>query len=259
MTMAPPEAPPAATLDGLIAGLTAAVEQNIGRKNMQVGFRHDPSGSPATTGYLHGPGGQLSYPGVDQDVLHTVVGARGIIGQLPVRASLDTNPLFAVITGVTDTTGSEKTEVCDDAPIAGIIQTCYVSSQFARYERQTAQIEINRLGQRNDRADPMDLRMIGSPISNTGLFLQSGPAAVGGGAPEDVLEGLRGYFVQAADFLARAQATQPGGMTAGAMPLPPGDLPAPTGEPIPGPPMTSPQQVPSAGPPTMIAAGPAAA
>ena len=79
------------------------------------------------------------------------------------------------------------------------------------------------------------------------------------GAPEDVLEGLRGYFVQAADFLARAQATQPGGMTAGAMPLPPGDLPAPTGEPIPGPPMTSPQQVPSAGPPTMIAAGPAAA
>ena len=117
----------------------------------------------------------MRYPGVDPDVFHNIVGAKGIIGQLPVRASVDTNPLFSVITGVSDDTGAEKTEVCDDAPVAGILSACRLSSVFGRYERQTAQIEINRLGQRVDRADPMDLRLIGSPIANSGLFM-SGPA-----------------------------------------------------------------------------------
>lgn len=140
-----------------------------------IGYRHDPSGSPTTTGYLHGPDGLMRYPGVDPDVFHTVVGPRGILGQLPVRPSNYQTPLFSVITGITADTGAEKTEVCGDAPIAGILEACRLLSVFGRYERQTAQLELNRIGTLNDRADPMDLRLVGTPIAQTGLFM-TGPA-----------------------------------------------------------------------------------
>lgn len=141
-----------------------------------TGYRNDPApGGPTSTGYIHGPGGLFAFPGVDQEVFSTVVGPRGILGQLPSRASVDTNPLFAVLTGIADATGAEKTEVCDDAPVAGIMSACRLWSPFGRYERQTAQIEINRLGQRVDRADPMDLRLIGTPLSTSLGAFSAGP------------------------------------------------------------------------------------
>jgi hypothetical protein len=81
------------------------------------------------------------------------------------------------------------------------------------------------------------------------------------GAPEEVLEGLRAYAVQAADMMKQMATAAPpmDPMTAGAMPLSPVDLALPAGPPV-GPPMTTPQQVPSAGPPTLPAGtGPMAA
>lgn len=133
-------------------------------------YKHDTPGSPITIGYSHGPGGNFSVPGVDPAVFHTVVGNKGILGQLPVNGSLDTNPTYQVLTGVTSDVGTEKAEVCDDAPVAGLAKGCVLTSVFGRYERQTQEIEINRLGQRVDRSDPMDLALVGSPISQTGLF-----------------------------------------------------------------------------------------
>lgn len=172
------------SVDRLVEGLADALGQRLGRREVGVGYRHDPSGSPTTTGFLHGPGGHLRYPGVDPDVFHTIVGSRGLIGQLPARASVDSNPLFAVITGVDDATGEEKTEVCADAKTVGVMRSCMLSSVFGRYERQTAQLELNRLGLRTDRADPMDLRLVGSPIAQAGIF-NTGPA--GNNVPGDVL------------------------------------------------------------------------
>jgi hypothetical protein len=139
-----------------------------GPGGVSYGYRNDPAGNPTTTGYIHGPGGLFSFPGVDQEVFTTVVGARGILSQLPSRASVDTNPLFAVLTGIGAETGAEKTEVCDDAPVAGIMSACRLWAPFGRYERQTAQIELNRLGQHTDRADPMDLRIVGTPLAGMG-------------------------------------------------------------------------------------------
>lgn len=79
--------------------------------------------------------------------------------------------------------------------------------------------------------------------------------------PEDVLEGLRTYVVQAIELMTRstgAPANDAGAPTAGAAPLPPGDVPMPTGPALP--PMAAPQQVPSMGPPSLPAGtGPMAA
>jgi len=135
-----------------------------------LGVKHDAGGTPISVGYTHGPGGNFSYPGVDPIVFHTQIGNRGIRGQLPAVPSLYTNPVYQVLTGVTAATGSEKNALCEAAPIAGLIKSCLQTSVFGRYERQTSEIELNRLGQLNDRADPMDLTLVGNPIDQNSVF-----------------------------------------------------------------------------------------
>lgn len=168
-------------LEQLAAALAPLMAQQQAR---QFGLKHDVAGSPISFGYSHGPGGNLSFPGVDPVVFHTVIGARSMLGQIPTTPSTFTHPYFMTVTGVEGTTGSEKTTVCADAPVAGLMKTCMTVGIFGRYERATQQLEINRLGQQNNRGDPMDLRMVGSPIDASGLF-SSGNASPT--APSDLL------------------------------------------------------------------------
>ena len=136
----------------------------------ELGAKHDAPGSPITTGYTHGPGGHLSFPGVDPAVFHTVMGARSMLSQLPATPSQYTNPTFQVITGVQDITGGEPDGVCDASPVAGLMKSCMLTSVFGKYKRQTSELELDRVGQRTDRADPMDLALVGSPLADTGIF-----------------------------------------------------------------------------------------
>lgn len=156
-------------LENLAALLTPALERQKARQ-FGLGYKHDASGIPISSGYSHGPGGLLTFPGVDPTVFHTVMGNSSILGQLPAMPSVFTNPTFLTITGVKDDSGSEKEDVCDDAPEAGLMKGCLLTSVFGRYERQTGELELNRLGQRNDRADPLDLSLVGSPIAASGIF-----------------------------------------------------------------------------------------
>ena len=149
-----------------------------------TGYKHDASGTPIAVGYSHGPGGNLSYPGVDPAVFHTHIGTRSMLGQLPTIPTLYTNPTYYVMTGVQAASGSEPETVCANAPTAGLMKSCLVTSVFGRYERATAELELNRLGQQVDRADPMDLTLVGSPLGNSGVF-GAGPQAAG--APVDLL------------------------------------------------------------------------
>ncbi len=171
-----------------------------------TGYKHDAPGSPISVGYSHGPGGNLSYPGVDNDAFHTIVGNMGIISQLPATPSVFGYPTYAVITGVGADGGNEKEDVCDDAVTAGLITAGVVTSVFGRYERQTPELELNRLGLRNDPADPMDLRLVGGPMSQGGLF-SSGPGDPS--IPGSVLENeMERKFVELAFSLQRLLSRQ---------------------------------------------------
>src|SRR3990167_587985 len=156
-------------IDQLAQALLPRMQQQLGRK-YGVGFKHDSPGNPITVGYVHGPGGLLTFPGVDNAVFHTIMGSQSIMGQLPATPSLYTNPTYYTITGVQDDSGSEAAENCDPSPTAGLKKACLTTSVFGRYKRQTPELELNRLGQLNDRADPMDLTLVGSPIHTTGIF-----------------------------------------------------------------------------------------
>lgn len=156
----------------IIERLAEALAPVLVRKQagMGVGYKHDASGTPIAVGYSHGPGGNFSFPGVDNQVFHTTIGNIGILGRLPAVPSVQTNPTYYVLTGVQDLSGTEKNNVCDDARTAGLVKSCIITSVFGRYELATSEVELNRLGQVNDRADPMDLALVGSPIAQSGVF-----------------------------------------------------------------------------------------
>lgn len=139
------------------------LQQVAGQKDVGVGFKHDASGTPVTTGFMHGPNGLLSYPGVDQAVFNTQLGIRGIMGQIPWVGTVEMNPLYETITGITEGDTDERDEVCDDAPTGGIKKACIQTATFGWIQRGTQEIDVTRLGQRRDRADPLDLFMVGNP------------------------------------------------------------------------------------------------
>lgn len=157
-----------ALLESLAQALAPMITQNVGRQ-FGVALKHDTTGTPGNV-YSHGPGGSLTYPGVDPVLFSSIMGADSIIGQIPTSPSLYTNPTYETITGVLDITGSEMNAVCDNAPTAGLMKGCITTSVFGRYERATPVIDVTRLGQRIDRADPIDLRLANSPMAMGGMF-----------------------------------------------------------------------------------------
>lgn len=172
---------PTATIDpaAIDAAMTLVNAALKGQKS--VGYKHDAPGTPGA-GYMHGPGGLLSFPGVDPQVFQTIIGVRpGILGEMPARASVFTDPVFQVLTGVQAGTGDNKVDVCDPAPVAGLLKGGKITAPFGRYEFQTREIELNRMGKRNDRADPVDLRLMGDAIPSGDIF------GVNQRAPGDVL------------------------------------------------------------------------
>ena len=156
-------------IEALASALAPVMEQQKARA-FGIGYKHDVAGDPITIGYSHGPGGRLTYPGVDPILFNAAMGANSIIDQIPAVPSVYTNPTYMTVTGVTDVTGSNKSDVCDDAPVAGLMKGCLTTSVFGRYELATAELELNRLGQRIDRADPLDLQLIGTPFQVNGPF-----------------------------------------------------------------------------------------
>lgn len=140
----------------------AALAEMLGLK--EIGFKHDATGTP-TTNYAHGPGGVFSFPGVNPQVFSTTIGVEsGMVGMLPKFSSVLAHPTFLAITGVDEDIGVEMTEVCDNAPTAGLMRSCKLTSVFGRYTRSTRELYLNRIGMRNDQADPTYLQLM-NPVN----------------------------------------------------------------------------------------------
>jgi hypothetical protein len=167
---------PSLNLEDLAAAVAAGAMRQVlaelGKKDTaytRSATKHDPeSVAPSRAGFLHGPGGLLTYPGVDPAVTNAVIGTLpGIINTLPTSASRFGTPVFETITGISEPGGEEKDEPCDDALVGGVISGCKHTFPFGRLERRTRQVEINQLGLLNDRAEPQDLRLIGGASLTT--------------------------------------------------------------------------------------------
>lgn len=133
----------------------------------ELQYKHNtPSGTPSTP-YLYGPGGLFGVAGLERDVISTRVHPRGLASVLPARGTIDMTPLFPYISGYLDHTGSVADGVCDDPQTAGPMKNCFQTAQFGRYSYMTRELELNRLGQRTNRGEFQDLRLVNDPLLQT--------------------------------------------------------------------------------------------
>jgi hypothetical protein len=126
-------------------------------------------GSTPTALYGHGPGGLFSTPGLNKPLFSAMILPRmGVQSQLPLRPSNDTNPLYAIMTGVTATSGSEPVGVCDDPKTTGTMKLCIHSFVFGRFSRMSKVYDIDRVGQITNRGEFMDLQLMNNPFAQVG-------------------------------------------------------------------------------------------
>jgi len=125
--------------------------------------------------YIYGPGGLFGVRGLEQDVISTHTQITGSLGELlPIRPSVDTNPLAPYITGYLRSDQQEKNGVCDDPEEAGNFKTGILTTVFGRKEFKTRQAEINRIGQRRNRGEFHDLNIENGPLVEGMAGLMSG-------------------------------------------------------------------------------------
>ena len=125
--------------------------------------------------YVHGPGGLFGVRGLSRGIISTHTQITGSLGEmLPILPSMDTNPLFPYITGFLRSDQQEKNAVCDDPEEAAPFKTCIQTTVFGRKEFKTRELEVNRLGQRINRGEFMDLQLENSPlVASMGGLMQS--------------------------------------------------------------------------------------
>jgi hypothetical protein len=117
--------------------------------------------------YVHGPGGLFGVRGLERDVISTHTQITGSLGEMiPLVPSVDMNPLFPYITGFLRSDQQEKNAVCDNPPPAANFKTCIQTTVFGRKEFKTRQVEVNRIGQRINRGEFMDLNLVNDPLVN---------------------------------------------------------------------------------------------
>ena len=122
------------------------------------------TGTPVSP-YLHGPGGLFGVAGIERDLFHTRIQGAGLAAALPVFSTVLTHPLFGVITGYQDVTGTVPDGVCDNPEVAGSEKSCIQTFPFGRYSFMTRELEINRVGQLINRGEFDDLRVVNDPIA----------------------------------------------------------------------------------------------
>src|SRR3989304_4394038 len=90
----------------------------------------------------------------------------GLQSMLPARPSRDANPQYGLLTGVTASSGSEPTGVCDDPPSSGLAKMCTHSFVFGRQSRQSRVFELDRMGLLTTRGEFTDFVLAGDPFNN---------------------------------------------------------------------------------------------
>lgn len=139
-----------------------------------------PSSTP-NANYAHGPGGLFSNPAVEQPLYSAIITPwLGLQYILPIRGTNRTDPLFEVLTGVTASTGSNPTGVCDDPPTAGLVKVCDAWYPLGRQSLQTQVIDLSRGNRAVDRGEHFDFQVFGSPMGMDGNpMMPSLPGSLG--------------------------------------------------------------------------------
>jgi len=128
--------------------------------------------SNLTANKLHGLTGTFSTLGLDRDIISAHVRPHGIAEVLPLFPSVEEDPRFGALTGISDDIGSEPAAPCDNAP-TGYLKACNLTAQFGRIQRDTETIDFDEVGLRINRGDFTDLMLHGFRLGgevNAGMY-----------------------------------------------------------------------------------------
>lgn len=119
----------------------------------------------------HGQNALFNTPGVNPGIVSAIVKPNGIEDFLErsghVRMSMDTNPLFGIMTGQTASSGDEPTDPCDeDVPVPGDLKMCYQTWVFGEMTMKSKPIRVDNAGELINRSEPLDLRLLNNPFGD---------------------------------------------------------------------------------------------
>lgn len=167
-----------------------------------VAQRMTTKGFPSSTpggNYGHGPGGLFANPALSQGLFSAVVAQpySGIQFALPVRTTVYENPLDGIITGVTASSGSNATGVCDDPPSAGFMKLCEQSYPLGRLSLQTTVYDYSRGTRFNSRGEHNDFQVFGGPLANAANnpLVPTLPSAIGAATDSEVAKIMFAFAV----------------------------------------------------------------
>lgn len=127
----------------------------------------------------HGSGGLFSSMGLAKQIFGAfVLPQQGLAARLPVRYSNESNPLYGLITGVTASSGSNPTNMCDDPKPAGTMKLCTHSFVFGWLSCSSRVFDIKTAGHVINRGEFTDLLVSGGLDPATGM-IPSLPGAPG--------------------------------------------------------------------------------
>lgn len=141
--------------------LLKALAEKEGLETKTIGTTH-------TAQRLHGDTGLFAVPGLEREIITAHVRPQGIASELPWLPSVDEDPRYGAITGISDDLGSEPDEACEDAP-TGYIKACNLTARFGMIRRDTEDIEMDKVMLRLHRHDPKDLVLRGRLLGLQGL------------------------------------------------------------------------------------------
>lgn len=151
--------------NSMLDALADVLGERMQTNQKSVGFKHDlPAGFTLTNNMMHGPNGIFGTAGAEQDVFSTRVVPRGLLATLPAQGTVDVNPITYYLTGFTDETGDEPSAVCAECVKAGQIKSCRQGTVFGLICRETEELDISSIGQRVNRGEMFDLRLVNDPI-----------------------------------------------------------------------------------------------
>lgn len=139
--------------------LAASLLRNAGQTTKAV------SSTPSAS-WAHGRGGLFSAPGLSQALFSAMVlPTAGVASTIPARKTRDSDPLDGIITGVTASTGSNPTGVCDDPKTAGLTKLCTHTFPLGRLSMQTEVLQLDRVGEMTNRGEFDDFVVYGDPFA----------------------------------------------------------------------------------------------
>lgn len=179
MTLTPQQA---AVIDALVGIATKSV----------------PSSTPGGN-YGHGPGGLFANPALSKGLFSAIVAQpySGLQFVLPVTTTIEENPLDGIITGVTASSGSNPTGICDDPPSSGFMKLCEQSYPLGRLSLQTQVFDYSRGTRVNSRGEHTDFQIFGGPLAtyNQNPLAPSLPNIMGQAANDEIAKTMFAFAV----------------------------------------------------------------